>query len=396
MNVIKDAVHGNIQLNNVELKVVDTPELQRLRGVKQMAVAYLVYPGANHTRFEHSLGTMHITGEICRSLSLGEEETKTLRMAALLHDVGHAAFSHETDGILLRMKRGSHESRGVQAVLKGESGEILEEEGYDVKAVCSEMLGGRGGMIDFDLGSDRMDYLLRDSHYTGVAYGVIDSDRLVHTIKMRGGKAVVEWGGIEAAESLLIARFLMFSSVYYHHTVRIASAMLERAIELALEDGAVSIDDILKRTDAEVGLLLEKSKRSCGLMRKLRERKLYKRAYEVEFYKLSREGKKIFRDYWKMRDVEEEIKERSGVEEVMLECRQGYDEKFSESKVIIVRDGKEYRLENLSEIVGAIRRTEEMRRRALVICPKESKKRVEAACRKLFEEFIVKGSSQQA
>ena len=396
MNVIKDAVHGNIRINNVELKVIDTPEMQKLRGIKQMAVAYLVYPGANHTRFEHSLGTMHITGEICNNLSVGEDETKTLRMAALLHDVGHTAFSHETDGILLRRKKGSHERRGVEIVLKGRSREILEENGYDVKAVCSVIEGGKGGIIDFDLGSDRMDYLLRDSHYTGVAYGVIDSDRLVHTIKLRRGKAVVDWSGIEAAESLLIARFLMFSSVYYHHTVRIASAMLERAIEFALEDGGVSVDEILECTDAELGLLLERNKRSCDLMRRLRERKLYKRAFELEFHKLSEEGKEIFRDYWKMREVEEEIRRRSGVEEAMLECRQGYDEKFTESRVSVVKDGEEYLLESLSEIVGAIRKTEERRRRAIVICPKESKGRVKSACEKLFKKFIIKRSSQEA
>lgn len=389
MNVIKDAVHGNIRLSDAELRVVDTPEMQRLRGIKQMAVAYLVYPGANHTRFEHSLGTMHITGQICENLSLPERETKTLRMAALLHDVGHTAFSHETEGILIREKQGGHERRGASTIMNGEIGEVLEEEGYDVKEICHTIESDRGGVIDFDLGSDRMDYLLRDSHYTGVAYGVIDSDRLVHTIRMRRRKAAVDWSGIEAAESLLIARFLMFSSVYYHHTVRIASAMLGRAVELALEDGVISLKDILKHEDGRVGLLLEQGRRSGELMRRLRERRLYKRAYELEFYLLNKEGREIFTNYWKMKEMEEEIKERSRVEDVILECRQGYDEKFSEIKVNIIKDGEEHPLDRLSEIVNAIRKTEEMRRRAIVICPKESRKRVESVCRAVFKKFLM-------
>jgi putative nucleotidyltransferase with HDIG domain len=389
MHVIKDAVHGNIRISDVELKLIDTPEMQRLRGIKQMAVAYLVYPGANHTRFEHSLGTMHITGEICENLSLSDDETKTMRAAALLHDVGHTAFSHENEGILVRKRMGNHEQRGVEVVREGRSGGILEESGYDVKRVCS-IIGGeeRCGIINFDLGSDRMDYLLRDSHYTGVAYGVIDCDRLVHTIRLKGGKAVVEWGGIEAAESLLIARFLMFSSVYYHHAVRIASAMLGRAVEFALEDEVISLEELLCCSDAELGSVLERGERSGRLLGRIRRRELYKRAYELEFHKLNARGMELFRNYWKMREAERKIREESGVEDVILECRQGYDEKFGESRVSILKGAKEYPLEELSEIVGAIRRTEEMRRRAIVACPKGDRGRVESACKRFFKKFI--------
>jgi len=389
MHVIKDAIHGDIRVDDVELKLIDTPEVQRLRGIKQMAVAYLVYPGANHTRFEHSLGTMEITSKICENLSLSDEETKVMRAAALLHDVGHTAFSHETEAILVRKRRGSHEQRGAEKVKEGESGEILEDNGYDVKKVCS-LIGAesKGGIIDFDLGSDRMDYLLRDSHYTGVAYGVIDCDRLVYTIRLREGKAVVEWGGIEAAESLLIARFLMFSSVYYHHAVRIASAMLGRAVEFALEDGVISLDELLGCTDAELGLALKNGERSGKLMERIEERKLFKRAYELEFYKLNNRGRELFKNYSGVKEVEERIREESGVDDVILECRQGYDEKFGENRVNILRGSKEYSLEELSEIVRAIRKTEGMRRRAIVACPKEDRKKVESSCESFFKRFL--------
>lgn len=389
MHVIKDAVHGDIQVSDAELGLIDTPELQKLRGIKQMAVAYLVYPGANHTRFEHSLGTMHITGQICENLSVSEDEKKTLRAAALLHDVGHTAFSHESENILIRRKKGNHEERGIERIMKGRSGEVLEKNGYDVKEICSIIAGKGSGIINFALGSDRMDYLLRDSHYTGVAYGVIDCGRLVHTIRVKRKMAVIEWGGIEAAESLLIARFLMFSSVYYHHAVRIASAMLGKSIESALEDGTVSMDELLRFNDAELGAALERGKKSGELMRRIRNRELYKRAYELEFHRLDERGKELFRNYGKMEEAERHIREKSGVEDVILECRQGYDDKFGESRVTILKDSVEYPLESLSDIVGAIRKTEEMRRKAIVACPKENREKVASACENFFKEFIV-------
>jgi len=390
MHVIKDAVHGNIYVTDAELKLIDTPEVQRLRGIKQMAVAYLIYPGANHTRFEHSLGTMQITGEICENLSLSEEEKRDMRAAALLHDVGHTAFSHESEGILIRKKMGSHEERGAELVRKGSSGEILKDNGYDLKKICSILSGEeRGGIITSDLGSDRMDYLLRDSHYTGVAYGVIDCDRIVHTIRLKGGKAVLEWGGIEAAESLLIARFLMFSSVYYHHAVRIASAMLGRAIEFALDDKLVSVDELVGYDDAQLGFSLEKG-RSGELMERIRYRRLYKRAYELELHRLNEDGKKLFKDYSSTKELEQTIMRESGVEELIIESRQGYDDKFGKSSVKILKDGNEYPLEELSEIVSSIKKTEEVRRRAIVACPKEKAKTVASACDRFFKEFVRK------
>ncbi len=391
MHVIKDAVHGDVSVSDAELKLIDTPEMQKLREIRQMAVAYLVYPGANHTRFEHSLGTMHITGQICENLSLPEEEKGAMRAAALLHDVGHTAFSHDSEEILIRKKKGGHEKRGVERVMHGRSGEVLEENGYDVKEICSIMAGkGSGGIINFALGSDRMDYLLRDSHYTGVAYGVIDCGRLAHTIRLKGGRAVVEWGGIEAAESLLIARFLMFSSVYYHHAVRIASAMLCRAVESALEDETISMSELLSCNDAELGAALERGERSGELMRRIRNRELYKRAYELEFYRLNERGKELFKNYREVREAEEDIEKKSGVEDVILECRQAYDERFGESRVTIVKDSVERPLESLSDIVGAIKRTEEMRRKAIVACPREYRKRVASACESFFKKFIKK------
>jgi len=387
MHVIKDAVHGNIYVTDAELKLIDTPEVQRLRGIKQMAVAYLIYPGANHTRFEHSIGTMHITGEICDNLSLSEKDKRDMRAAALLHDVGHTAFSHESEGILVRRKMGSHEERGAELVRKGSSGEILKDNGYDLKKICSILSGEeRGGIINFDLGSDRMDYLLRDSHYTGVAYGVIDCDRIVHTIRLRAGKAVVEWGGIESAESLLIARFLMFSSVYYHHAVRIASAMLGRAVEFALDDGSVSVDELTRYDDAQLGLSLEKG-RGKEMIERIRNRRLYKRAYELELHKLNEDGKKLFKDYSSTKELERIIAKESGMDELIIESRQGYDDKFGKSSVKILKDGSEYPLEELSEIVSSIKKTEEVRRKAIVACPRGNTKTVASACEKFFKEF---------
>jgi len=389
MHVIKDAVHGNISITDPELELLDTKDMQRLRGIKQVAVAYLVYPGANHTRFEHSLGTMHLTSKICENLSLGSEETASLRVAALLHDIGHTAFSHETEEIIIKHTRKNHEERGAEKIKKGEVKEILEKNDYPIGRLQEIFKGnGEGGIINFGLGSDRMDYLLRDSHYTGVAYGVIDSDRLIHTIKLRGGKAVIDWSGLEAAESLLIARFLMFSSVYYHHAVRIASAMLKRAIEIGLEEKIITLKNLLEYTDEEVAFVLKNCKACKELMERIEERRLFKRACEVGWAELNDEGKDVFSNSKEIKRLEEEVARKSRARSVIIDVPSTLD-KFQSSDVSIIKNGNSFLLEDVSDIVKSIRTAEERRRKIIIACPKENLNKVSEACRKLISRFLL-------
>ncbi|PIN83126.1 phosphodiesterase, partial [Candidatus Micrarchaeota archaeon CG11_big_fil_rev_8_21_14_0_20_47_5] len=126
MVTIRDPIHGDIEISQTERRLLDTGEMQRLRRVKQLAMAYLVYPGANHTRFEHSIGTMELAGKICASCEIENEKTEQLRIAALLHDVGHVCFSHEGE-FATKMALGTHEEIGRKKMLEGEIADILNE-----------------------------------------------------------------------------------------------------------------------------------------------------------------------------------------------------------------------------------------------------------------------------
>jgi len=285
--VIKDPVHGSVRLNSIEAKVLDCADMQRLRNIRQLAMANLVYPGANHTRFEHSIGTLFLAGEMCRNLGLGEDEAAQIRLAALLHDVGHVAFSHEAE-VVTKEILGTHEQIGQRRILKGKIADILGEN-FSAKKIARLIVGKEmGQIVCSDIGADRMDYLLRDSHYTGVAYGVIDSQRISQTCALEKKKFVVGHGGLEAAESLLVGRFMMFAAVYLHHTVRIASKMLQQSLSEEIEEGRISEEELLSMDDGQ--LLAHLAENKSGLAQDLYARKLYKRAYSIPMGELGKEA----------------------------------------------------------------------------------------------------------
>ncbi len=387
MNVVKDSVHGNVHFSDFELSLLDTQPMQRLRRLKQVGMSDLIYPGANHTRFEHSIGTMHLAGEMAESAEVKGEEEKLLRAAALLHDVGHGAFSHESEWILQQHIGKGHEELGWEKVKSGEIADAVKKGGFSLPELKNIFFGkGVGELITFDLGADRMDYLLRDSHYTGVAYGVIDYGRLIHTIRMNGkGEAVVEHGGLEAAESMLIARFLMFSSVYYHHAVRIASAMLRKACETAISDKTIAARQIAEMNDEELLLALSANGRAGKLVKRLRERKLLKRAVEMSAYELSPELKAKLNDGKFVEKLEKEVAEgaKASPDELIVDFAPQYNKQ--ETKVRVSRRGSEVPLREISEIVRAAEQAEQGRRKLIVACVPEKKEEVGKAARKIIE-----------
>jgi HD superfamily phosphohydrolase len=269
MKTIRDPIHGDIELGEAELEILDSPEMQRLRRVKQLSFCSLVYPGANHTRFEHSLGTMHLAGKIARRLRLDEEMTQKLRIAGLLHDVGHLPFSHSLEGVL-----GWGHEENAERLLRGELGKLIKGVGYNPTEIAGLIKGeGVGKIISSQVDADRMDYLLRDSHYTGVAYGAIDVDRIINVMGMEGGKLFFHQKGLIALEALLIGRNQMFAAVYFHHTVRIAEAMLQEAMR-GLD---VTLDEITNMGDDELKLFARgRSEAARELLDMLDRRRLYK------------------------------------------------------------------------------------------------------------------------
>lgn len=274
----RDPIHTFIQVHTDERKLVDAIPVQRLRRIHQLALTSLVYPGATHARFEHSLGVMHLAGQVFDTLTATENLTdevrdlvpeaadtenlpywkKVVKLAALLHDVGHIPFSHGAEQEVLP-SGWSHEDLTLQVVLSDYVTEILDSirprpEPRDIakiavgpehyqetftnwEAILSELLTGDA------FGVDRMDYLLRDSHHAGVAYGKFDHSRLAQTLRILPSPLSehdfeedelpepalgVDFGGLHAAEALLLARYQIFQQVYFH-PVRLAyDAHLQR------------------------------------------------------------------------------------------------------------------------------------------------------------------------
>jgi hypothetical protein len=278
---IRDPIHGNIVVDQTESRIIDTPEMQRLKYIKQLDLSYLVFPGANHTRFEHSLGTMQVA-KILFSDALGRKEPE-FSYVGLLHDIGHGPFSHLSEPYIEKYLGKNHEQIGVERIRDSEIADIISDSGMSLNKVLSYFKGSEKiDVVGGTLGADRIDYLMRDSHYTGVAYGVIDYHRLQAKLVLYKGRVAILEGGIAGAESMLIARYFMFSSVYMHHAKIIASQMLRRSIEIALEEGAFDAKHMARMSDEQLLLSISGSKsgEAKELVGRIIERRLYKRAYD--------------------------------------------------------------------------------------------------------------------
>jgi len=281
MTEIRDPVHGYIRLEGLASELADTPQMQRLRWIRQLGLASLVYPGANHTRFEHSLGAYHLADLLSRQLGLDEEESRTVCAAALLHDLGHGPLSHATEAVLSSFIRKEHESI-MDLLRRGEIAEVLSDHGLMAADIQKAVNGsGLGQIVSGEIDVDRMDYLLRDAHYTGVAYGVIDRLRLLQKMTLHDGKLVVEAGGVSAATSMLISRLLMHPSVYFHHVCRISECMIAAAIRRAIEDGA-SPAAIRAMDDMELfAFLASAGGYAAEMAERIRSRRIFKRAVYI-------------------------------------------------------------------------------------------------------------------
>lgn len=357
--IVKDEVYGTIEFDEIESRIIDTVGFQRLRRITQMSVTNLVYPGANHTRFEHSLGTAHLTSFIADRLEMNGDEKKKAKLFGLLHDVGHVAFSHEGEDVLHKYI-GDHETLGKQIILKGEIADILNEN-YSAKEIADMNENADGMIVEADIGSDRMDYLKRDAMNTGVAYGVIDIDRIVHTLAVEDGEFCVSEGGLEAAESLLVARFMMFSAVYLHKTVRIATAMLHRAIENSIEDGTVKPEDFITMGDEFAYRRMAESPTAKRYAEGLINRKLYKEIEALPEKKLTKKDSE---------KLEKELSERFDCDIIM-----DYPTQFSKTVGLKVKTDEGLKpLTELSLLVNSLQKAEEERRKILVLAEEKVRK----------------------
>ena len=341
--IIHDPVYGGMRLTGPVMDLVDVPEVQRLRRIHQLGLANAVFPGAHQTRFDHSLGVAYLIGRLSTELELPEDERDLMLAAAMLHDIGHPPYSHTLEFLMTEYVGMDHVQLGGK-LLQGEisactpqelerlkelgvktAREILNEKGIDPKEIESLMTGRHekvylGQMLNSEVDVDQMDYLMRDAHYTGVALGKIDIDRLLRTIEIRDGKLAISNKGIEAVEGLMTARALMYSSVYFHHTTRAAELMYANAVDRAItDDGPITAENFYRMTDEEMNeRLFEIDGYPRSIITRLRYRQLFKPAYTDERATLKpAEIERLSKTYGKwshVRELQDEIADKASVQ----------------------------------------------------------------------------------
>ncbi|WP_448587355.1 HD domain-containing protein [Thermocrinis sp.] len=308
---ISDPLYEFIRLSSDELEVVDSFTFQRLRYIKQLGVAHMVFPSAQHTRFEHSLGVMHLGESIYKGLGYRDERLlKMVRLAGLLHDIGHPPFSHTTE-VLLGDK--SHEAVGKEIVLSGEINQKLRKMGFSQEEVeliaklafkepKTEEEKALSHIITGELGADRMDYLRRDAYFCGTSYGFFDYGRILSHLEMIDGKKCVNKSAIRALESFFLGRFFMYVQVYFHKVVRILNIHLLELIQDYMSRGIFSKEEFHQLTDAHL-IALAMNEKNNPLVRRLFLREHFREVFSTDDPIEYKQVKELLKEKFDERDL---------------------------------------------------------------------------------------------
>jgi HD superfamily phosphohydrolase len=327
---IKDPVHGYVYITQEEKTIIDSYPVQRLHRLRQLAGAEYVYPGANHTRFEHSVGVMYLAGMVISnpniSQHVNEDETEIIRIAALLHDVGHGPFSHVFEYLLTKNLDKTHEDLTTWIIQKSELSDMIKKAGYSPQEIGELAVGKlhkpKKAFLDQIISStvdvDKQDFIVRDTYHTGAEYGYIDIFRLIYTLDVLGENLAVEIGALSALESLLIARIESFKSIYFHRVGRAAQIMLAMAMDKANEELGLTRfktpEQYLAMDDYTVYTMLKNCKKSKNIINDLENRRMLKCAYEKTFYEKDTMVSNIFSRENYRRQLQLEIAEEANVE----------------------------------------------------------------------------------
>jgi len=374
---VRDPLWNTIRIDPVAVRIIDTPAFQRLRYIRQLGFAHLVYPGATHTRFDHALGVYHLARTALRLLADADErvreddpETRLIPYAALLHDIGHYAFSHAIEELDADRLPGDHEAVSARFFASPELGEALRPLGEGATGKIHTIIRGEGahplrGLVSGSLDLDKMEYLRRDARFCGVPYGEVDVDRLLQGLVLLDDPSTgipevgVREKAVSALESLLFAKYQMFRNVYWHHGVRAATALYKRIVSETVRTGLFTADDLVGPTDEE--LLHDIRRRSLehddASVRRigevwipaLRHRRLPKRALELTASDLDGVAVAgwVARDSEERRDFEDELAGSLGLHpgEVMLD----YPDKGRMLELDILVERRGGRVERMGE-----------------------------------------------
>jgi len=370
LEVVRDPLWGDIRLDARALAVIDTPAVQRLRYVRQLGHAFLVYPGATHTRFEHALGAYHLA---CRALRQLEDATErgaldpgeclAFRLAVLLHDIGHYPFSHALEEAGLP----NHETLAARHLASGELAEVLAEAGVSVPDLLGLIQGrSRAPLAHLVSGAvdvDKLDYLSRDALRCGVPYGVIDVDRLLASLTLAGAPGggrilALHQNGVPALESLVFAKYQMYRSVYWHHAARSATTMFKRLVRQAIAGALLTVEDVALATDDTlIHDLMQRD--TTGLAHALRNRRLAKRALDLPAGELPADAADwVARDPVLLERVEDRLAREVGLQpnELFLDFPEKR-ETFTLDLPLVQRDGRVVDHPGLPSVAADLMRT---------------------------------------
>lgn len=343
--VVRDPIWNTIRVDAIAMRIVDTPAFQRLRYIRQLGHAHLVYPGATHTRFDHALGVYHLSRRALHLLRergmIGAEqgeEAELIPYAALLHDIGHYAFSHAIEELEPDHTPGDHEAVSERFFRSAELAEALAPLGSDAPSRIHDLIRGRSaaplaGLVSGSLDLDKMEYLRRDARFCGVPYGEVDVDRLLQGLLLLEAPETGRWEvgvdekALSAVESLLFAKYQMFRNVYWHHAVRAATALYKRIVETSIDEGWLTPVELVGPTDEELLYRIGERAKERGAgsgvaaqvlgrwLPALRNRRLPKRAVEISAADLGDLGEvpRLAGDLSARRGVEDEWAEELGL-----------------------------------------------------------------------------------
>lgn len=353
MTHIQDAVHGYIKLNKDEKELVDTPQLQRLRRIRQLGLSSLVYPSATHTRFQHSLGVMHTAGKFAESLGLDEQRRKELRIAGLLHDTGHGPFSHASE--VVAEKHGmSHEELSCRKI--EELGDKFEADTERVLKIINGELE-IGQVVAGEIDADRIDYLQRDAHGTGVEHGQIDAATIMRLAEIDSRRIVFDEKAIQSLESLLTARYHMMKSVYTHKTSDIAEKMLERSLQSYLDQGN-TLEEMMSKDDYQMHVdLLNSNGPASTLYQRVTDRKLFKQAVRMDNHQISRDTMREL-EQKDEDELEHELSSETGIEKSKIMVNTPWTPNDKMLNIKIKKNGEVSNIDNYTPIPKALNEAE--------------------------------------
>jgi len=350
MVVIFDPLYTRIEIDPPVSNLLRTPEVIRIAGVKQLGPGYISFPGATHTRKEHCIGVAYLAKTLADELELDASEKKEVQVAAILHDIAHGPFSHTTEELLEYTlekkhdkKEKGHEWRAKDMILgrkyqlkedkswiaeriKGgelhELSEVLDNIGVEAERIGSIVVNKGveeylGQIINSPIDVDRMDFVLRDAHYTGITHGIHDPHMLLKSIRKLRDYLVYDKGGLSWLEQLLMARLHMYGDVYYAEQKRIAEGMIKRALEyLILDKKALLPQQLQAMTDSEVLDFLKHHDEILDIARRIRYQNLFTIVLEIKYDRIDQtmfRRLEVINKIEKRREIEREIKEKIGM-----------------------------------------------------------------------------------